>query len=274
MTISAPIAQPAPTDSPAARTRHVWSVGDYARIAEGFANGAAGFVRRLQLSADQRVLDVACGTGNLALPAARAGARVTGIDIAPRLLEQARRHAAEQGLGVQFDDGDCTDMPYADASFDTVMSMFGVMFAADPSAAAAELLRVTRPGGRIALANWTPEGFIGQMFARIVRHAPPPAGAQSPLAWGRDDVVRERLGKASRITTTRRLMVLAFPMAPADVARLFRDAYGPTLLTYARLGDSAAALHEELVQLWTEHNLAVGKATWVESEYLEVIAQM
>ena len=266
--------QPVADDSPAARTRHTWTVGDYARIAEGFATGAAGFVHRLGLARDERVLDVACGTGNLALPAARLGAVVTGLDIAPSLLEQARRTAGAEGLAISFDEGDCTAMPYADASFDTVMSMFGAMFAADQAAAATELLRVCRPGGRIALANWTPEGFIGKLFAIVVRHAPPPAGGASPLAWGREEQVRARLEGVRTLTTTRRMMTLSWSMSPADVAMLFRTCYGPTLLAYGRVAEAtAAALHADLVALWQEHNRATDGTTRVESEYLEIIAE-
>jgi SAM-dependent methyltransferase len=261
-------------ETPAARSRHVWSVGDYARIADGFARGAAAFVQRVAPAVGERVLDVACGTGNLTLPAARLGARVTGIDIAPSLLAQAGRAAVAEHLAVRLDEGDCTMMPYADASFDTLLSMFGVMFAADQAAAGAELLRVCRPGGRIALACWTPEGFIGQMFARVVRRVPPPAGAQSPLMWGREEPVRDRLAGVRTLVATRRTIDLAWPMSPADVATLFRVCYGPTLLAYAKLSEvDADALHEELVALWTEHNRATDGTTRVESEYLEVMAE-
>ena len=275
MTTIAPQPNTTPTpETPAARSRLVWSVGDYARIAQGFAAGAAEFVYRLAPARGERVLDVACGTGNQALPAARLGARVTGIDIAPSLLAQARQAADAEALALELDEGDCTAMPYADASFDTVMSMFGCMFAADQAAAGAELVRVCRPGGRIAVASWTPEGFIGHMFARVVRRVPPPAGAQSPLLWGREEQVRERLAGVRRLSATRRVMQFVWPFPPADVATLFRMCYGPTLLAYAKLDEATAAeLHEELVALWTEHNRATDGTTRVESEYLEVIAE-
>ena len=275
MTTMAPQQNTSPAaDSPAARTRHVWTVGDYARIAQGFAAGAAEFVYRLAPARGERVLDVACGTGNQALPAARMGAHVTGIDIAPTLLAQARQAADAEGLDVRLDEGDCTAMPYADASFELVLSMFGCMFAADQPAAGRELVRVARPGGRIAVASWTPEGFIGRMFATVVRHAPPPAGAQSPLAWGREEVVRERLQGVRSLSATRRMMRFDWPFPPADVATLFRTTYGPTLLAYARLDEAGqAALHEELVALWTAHNRATDGTTKVESEFLEIVAQ-
>lgn len=275
--MTATAAQPhsaAAPDTPAARTRHVWTVGDYDRIAQGFATGAADFVRRVAPAPGERLLDVACGTGNQALPAARMGADVTGIDIAPTLLAKLRHAADEQGLPMRLDEGDCTAMPYADASFDVVLSMFGAMFAADQAAAGRELVRTCRPGGRIALASWTPEGFIGQMFATVVRHAPPPAGASSPLLWGREEVVRERLKGVRTLTATRRTLEFRWPFSPADVATLFRTCYGPTLLAYGRLDEAgAAALHADLVALWERNNRATDGTTLVESEYLEVMAE-
>jgi SAM-dependent methyltransferase len=162
------------------RVRVTWTAGDFGRIAKTYERGAAEFIARLGLRPGEQVLDVACGTGNLALPAARAGALVTGIDIAPNLIEQAQASAAEEGLPVAFEVGDAERLPYADAGFASVVSMFGTMFAARPERAAAELLRVTRPGGRIALASWTPAGFVGEMLKTTVRFVPPPAGLPSP----------------------------------------------------------------------------------------------
>ena len=146
------------------RLRGMWMAGDFGEIARTIEAGAEEFITRLAPRPGERVLDVACGSGNLAIPAARSGATVTGVDIATNLLEQARARAASEGLTIQFDEGDAERLPYDDASFDTVVTMFGAMFAPRPELVAAELTRVCRPGGRMAMANWTPEGFIGQMF--------------------------------------------------------------------------------------------------------------
>lgn len=170
-----------------ARLKATWTAGDFGEIAKSYERGAAEFVRRLGLPAGARALDVACGTGNLALPAARAGAVVTGIDIAANLLEEARARADREGLSVRFEEGDAEELPYEAGAFDVVLSMFGVMFCPRPERASAELLRVCRPGGRIALANWVPESFIGQIFKTTAAYVPPPAGMPSPLQWGRRD---------------------------------------------------------------------------------------
>ena len=200
-----------PADGLSERVRATWSAGDFARIAVSYEPGAADFIARLGLRRGERVLDVACGTGNLTLPAARAGAAVTGIDIAPALVAQLLARADSEGLEVDAREGDAEALPFEHASFDTVVSMFGVMFAAHPEPAAAELVRVTRPGGRIALASWTPQGFVGQMLRVTVGHVPPPPGMPSVLLWGDPEVVRQRLGAAvGELRAERRHMVLAF----------------------------------------------------------------
>src|SRR5215203_2319555 len=176
------------------KLKATWMAGDFARIAESFSNGAAEFVERLNLKPGMTVLDVACGTGNQSIPAARAGALVTGVDIAPNLLEQARKWAENEGLEIRFDEGDAENLPYTDAGFDAVVSMFGAMFAPRPERITSEILRVCRAGGLVALANWTPTGFIGQMFKTTGKHVAPPAAMPSPLLWGDEKTVRERLG--------------------------------------------------------------------------------
>jgi SAM-dependent methyltransferase len=262
-------------DTLKSRLKATWMAGDFGLIAKSYETGAAEFVRRLDLAPGTRVLDVACGTGNLAFPAARAGAVVTGVDIATNLLEQARARAAAEGLSARFDEGDAEKLPYPDASFDAVISMFGVMFAPRPELAAAELLRVCRSGGRIALANWTPGGFVGQMFKTIAGHVPPPAGVPSPIQWGDEAKVRERLGGgATELRTTPRLIEFAFPFGAAEVVEFWRVYYGPTNQAFEALAaDPArqAALRADLERLWSEHNQAAGGSTRVESEYLEVI---
>ena len=228
---------------------------------------------RLSLAEGERVLDVACGTGNLALPAARAGALTTGIDIAPNLIAQAIAKAASESLAARFDVGDAEDLPYANASFDTVVSMFGAMFAARPPRAAAELLRVTRQGGRIVMANWTSGGFVGQMLRIVVGYVPPPPGAVSVLQWGDETIVRERLTGVESISIEKRRMVFVYPTSVAETVRLFRDWYGPTVRAFAALdAGQQISLEQDLVALWRDHNLARGDTTRVESEYLEVTA--
>ena len=256
-----------------ARVRTTWTSGDFGRIARGYELGSAQFITRLGLSADERVLDVATGTGNLALPAARAGAQVTGVDIAPNLVTQAKARAAAEGLTIRFDIGDAESLCYDDDEFDTAVSMFGAMFAARPERAAAELLRVVRSGGRIAMANWTPSSFIGEMFRMTARYAPPPAGLASPLLWGTEQAVHERLGAGvSSLALTRRIMTFEYALDPAGVVNEFIQWYGPTLRAMASLDDAArAALRTELEALWSDHNRATDGTTRVQSEYLEVV---
>lgn len=259
------------TDSANARVKAVWSAGDFGRIARSYERGAADFIDRLGLRAGERVLDVACGSGNLTLPAARAGARVTGIDIAPNLVVQARERAAAEGVEVQIDEGDCEALPYADGGFDTVTSMFGAMFAPHPERAAAEMRRVCRAGGRIAMANWTATGFAGQMFKVTAAHVPPPADVPSPLLWGDEATVYERFKNVADVKLTRRLIDLEYAIAPPDVVEHFRLYFGPTVKAFAAL-DAAGqeALRRDLIAHWAQYNRAGDGTTRVQSEYLEV----
>jgi SAM-dependent methyltransferase len=256
------------------RVRATWTAGDFGRIARGYVRGAGEFIARLGLDAGERVLDVACGTGNLALPAARTGALVTGVDIAPNLLAQAEARAASERVSIKFDLGDAEQLPYADGEFETVVTMFGAMFASRPDRAARELLRVTRSGGRIVMANWTPAGFIGEMLRATVAYVPPPAGIPSPLLWGTEDAVRSRLGDGvASLTLTRRLMTFEYPFGPEQVVNEFRLWYGPTLRAFAALDEvQRGGLRRDLERLWTENNRAKDGTTRVQSEYLEVIA--
>jgi SAM-dependent methyltransferase len=236
-------------------------------------SGAEEFIERLNLQKGERVLDVACGSGNLAIPAARKGAIVTGVDIAPNLIEQARVRAASENLECQFDEGDAENMSYTDASFDTVVTMFGAMFAPRPDVTASELVRVCRSGGRIAMGNWTPQGFTGQMFKTGARHVPPP-NIPPPVLWGDEETVRARLQEGiAELQLTRRPIMFYFPFSPAEVVEYFRQFFGPTNVAFAALDDEGqAALRRDLEQLWSEHNQGEAGTTLVESEYLEVIA--
>ena len=221
-----------------------------------------------------KVLDVACGTGNLALPAARTGADVTGVDIAPNLVEQARENAKREGLNAQFDEGDAEALPYADGSFDVVMTMFGAMFAPRPELVAAELKRVCRPGGVIAMANWTPAGFIGQMFKINASYLPLPAGMASPVLWGVEETIRQRFAEGiSNLELKPQSIRWVFPFSPAEVVEHFRSYYGPTQKAFGALDeDKQAALRKDLEQHWTAHNRTTDGTTDVDAEYLEVWA--
>ena len=256
------------------KLKAVWSAGDFGQIAKYYVNDAADFIKRLNLKPGMTVLDVACGTGNLAIPAARTGASVTGVDIAPNSVEQARQNAKAEGLNAKFDEGDAEALPYADASFDAVVTMFGAMFAPRPELVARELKRVCRPGGFIAMANWTPSGFIGQMFKITSTHVPPPPGMPAPVLWGVEETVRERLGEGiSKLDTQLQKVTWVFPFSPAEVVEHFRLYYGPAQKALGSLDEEkGAALRKDLEGLFTSHNEATDGTTRVEAEYLEVVA--
>jgi len=256
------------------RLRATWIAGDFGQIAKYYTGEAEEFVNRLNLKPGMKVLDVACGTGNFALPAARAGAEVTGVDIAPNLVEQARENAKREGLKARFDEGDVEAMPYEDGSFDVVATMFGAMFAPRPELVASELKRVCRPGGFIAMANWTPAGFIGQMFKTMAAHVPPPANMPSPLMWGVEENLRQRFGEGiSKLETKLQNLNFAFPFSPAEVVEHFRLYYGPTQKAFGLLDEvKQAALRKDLEQLWSTNNRATDGTTSVLAEFMEVIA--
>jgi ubiquinone/menaquinone biosynthesis C-methylase UbiE len=256
------------------KLRATWIAGDFGVIARMIEKGGEEFVNRLNVGPGKHVLDVACGTGNLAVPAAKKGADVTGVDIAPNLIEQAEKRAAAEGVTAKFEVGDAEAMPYADGAFDVTMTMFGAMFAPRPDVTASELVRVTKPGGTIAMANWTPEAFTGAMFKTGAKHVPPPPGMSPPLQWGMEDLVRERFGdKVSDLQMNRRKILFTFDGSPEDVVEHFRQYFGPTNKAFESLDETGqAALRKDLVDLWTEHNQATDGTTRVESEYLEVIA--
>jgi SAM-dependent methyltransferase len=257
------------------RMRDTWMAGDFGQIARYTAVGAAEFVDRLPIAGGMQVLDVACGTGNLAIPAARKGALVTGVDIAVNLLEQARKRAASEALNAVFQEGDAENLPFPDASFDVVMSMFGAMFAPRPERVAAELARVCKPGGTIAMANWTPGGFVGKSFQISSRHVPPqPGNLPAPVLWGDETVVHERFAAlVSNIETRTRTVLFDYPMPPREVVQFFREYFGPTRVAYSRLDEPGrAAFTADLEAIWNEYNEAKDGNTRVAAEYLEVIA--
>lgn len=256
-----------------ARLKSMWMAGDYGHFSQYLEPGAMTFFQTLCIQPGQRVLDIGCGAGQLSLPAARAGAVVTGVDIATNLIEQARTRAAEAGLHIAFIEGDAEALALPDASFDLVFSLIGAMFAPRPDLVAGELLRVCRPGGRIVMGNWTPGGFIGRMFKLTGARVPPPAGMPSPVLWGDEDTVRARLNTGlSELSLTRKLYVVQYPFPPAEVVEFFRTFYGPTNRAFAALDDAGQlALRSDLEAHWSAANLAGANETRIEAEYLEVV---
>ena len=250
-----------------------WMAGDFGQIANFTAQEAANFVNRIGITSRAKVLDVACGTGNTAIPAARAGGSVTAVDIATNLLEQARKRAAVENLEVRFEEGDAEDLRYADASFDVVLTMFGAMFAPRPERVASELLRVCKPGGVIAMANWTPQGFVGKSFHLTAKMVPPPP-VPPPVMWGDESVVQQRLGPgAKQITCTRQNAHFAYPFSPKEVVAFFRKYFGPTQMAFSKLDEAGQAeLASQLETLWREHNLSSDGRTEVKAEYLDIRA--
>lgn len=255
------------------RLKATWMTGDYGLFSRYLEEDAEVFYQRLRISPGTRLLDVACGAGQIALIAARAGAKVTGCDIATNWIEQARTRAAAEGLEITFEEGDAESLPYQDAQFNAIISMFGAMFAPRPELVAAELTRVCRPGGIIAMANWTPGGFIGQMFKIIARHIAP-SGMPSPALWGDEATVRDRFRNGvADLKLTPRLYRLEYPFPPDAVVEFFRVNYGPMTRAFASLdANGQKALRSELVRLWSEHNTVTGNTTNVDAEYLEVVA--
>jgi SAM-dependent methyltransferase len=253
------------------RLRATWMAGDYAEFDRYMEEGARAFLERLGLAPGTRLLDVACGAGRLAVPAAQAGAIVTGLDLAANLVAQGRARARAAGVTLTLDEGDAEALPYPDGSFDVVVSLIGAMFAPRPELVAAELIRVCRPGGRIVMGNWTPDGFVGEMFRVMARHVPPSPLMPAPTLWGDEATARTRLGAGGAIRTTRRTFPFRYPFPPAEVVEFFRRWYGPTNRAFASLDDTAgAALRRDLEALWAPHWRAEAGPTEVLAEYLEV----
>ena len=251
-----------------------WMAGDFGQIAKYNETEGAHFIERLRIPPGADVLDVACGTGNLAIPAARQGTKVIGVDIATNLLEQARARASSEGLKAEFREGDAEQLPFPDGHFDVVVSMFGAMFAPRPALAAAELVRVCRPSGFIAMANWTASGFVGKNFAITSRYLPPPENLEAPVLWGSEEVVTERFAKLGwKVETTRRNLEFKYPFGAAAVVQLFREYFGPTKMAFLRLDQAGRTrLATDLEKLWAEHNEGPANETHVKAEYLDVRA--
>ena len=266
-----------PLETIKAGMRASWIAGDFGMVAKTISAGAEAFAARLGIPPGARALDVATGTGNVAIPLARGGAVVTGVDIAPNLLEQARERAAAEGLSIQFDEGDAEQLPFPDASFDAAVSMFGAMFAPRPDQVASEFARVLRPGGLLAMANWNPGSFTGRMFRVGSHHVPPPPGVPPPVLWGDEATVRQRLEPYFEKIETRRVGIqFDLRMSPSETVEFFRRYFGPTQMAFSRLDEAGQkAMFEELVALWSAANVADNPAhhTLIGNEYLQVTAR-
>lgn len=259
-----------------AKHRAMWALGDYPALASDLLRDLGStIVQASGIGAGQRVLDIAAGSGNAAIPAAQAGASVVASDLTPELLDIGRRKAEELGVSLEWRQADAEALPFSDGEFDTVISVVGIMFAPHHEASARELLRVCRAGGTLGLINWTPEGFIGQMFATMKPYAaPPPPGSTPPPRWGNEDHVRSLLGdQVTDFTATRKVL----PVTAFDSAEAFRDYfkehYGPTIATYRNIADDperVAALDRDLVELGKRFDKGSGDLEW---EYLLVTAR-
>jgi ubiquinone/menaquinone biosynthesis C-methylase UbiE len=253
--------------------QQMWSTGDFAVLATGIVITGELLCESLDVSPGEKVLDVACGSGNGAISAARRAAVVTGLDYVPELLERGRERAAAERMEISFVEGDAEALPFDDGSFDVVLSTFGSMFAPDQQQAADELTRVCRSGGRIGMANWTPAGFVGQMFITIFKHAPPPVPIDPPLFWGLEPKVRELFGeRVSSVELVPREVILRF-QSPEHWLAVFTEYFGPLGVAMTRLGETGGpALAEDLLELARRENLAGDGALRIAAAYVEVLA--
>jgi ubiquinone/menaquinone biosynthesis C-methylase UbiE len=254
------------------RQQATWASGDYAVIGTTLQIVGESLAEAADIRGGERVIDIAAGNGNATLAAARRFAEVTSTDYVLQLLECGAARARAEGHAIDFRVADAEALPFADASFDVALSTFGVMFTADHRAAAAEMLRVVRPGGRIALASWTPTSFVGELLRTVTRHVPPPAGAASPLPWGTESYLVDLFGPAAAdIRCARREYVFRYK-SPAHWLQIFRDYYGPTYRAFATLdAEGQAALAAEILALLTRLNRGGATSLVIQSEYLEAV---
>ncbi|HMK13018.1 MAG TPA: class I SAM-dependent methyltransferase [Acidimicrobiales bacterium] len=254
------------------RQQGTWSSGDYAVIGTTLQIVGENLCEAVDIAAGEDVLDVAAGNGNASLAAARRGGKVVATDYVPALLEGTSARASAEGMQIATREADAEALPFGDASFDVVLSTFGVMFTPNQDQAASELLRVCRPNGRIGLANWTPESFVGQMFKIVGRYVASPAGVRSPLEWGNEARLRELLSASGRLDIRRRHFVFRYESAE-DWLDTFREFYGPTLKAFGALDAAAqSAMEVDLLILAREHNTSTSRGWRVPSEYVEVVA--
>jgi ubiquinone/menaquinone biosynthesis C-methylase UbiE len=254
------------------RQQATWASGDYHMIGTQILLVSELLIEALDVRSTERVLDVATGSGNAALAAARRGCAVVGVDYVPALLDRARQRAMAEGVPAEFVDGDAEALPFDDATFDVVSSVFGVMFTADQERAAGELARVCRPGGRIGLITHTPEGFIGQLFRTIAGHVPPPAGVASPVLWGTEARIHELFDGAIEDLQVEKAHYVFRYRTPGDFIAYWRRWYGPTMKAFEAVGDAGAdALEADLLDLIARFNRADDGTMVVPTEYLQSV---
>ena len=255
------------------RQQKAWTSGDYGKVGVTLVMIGELLCEAVDPHPGQRVLDVACGNGNASLAAARRFCEVVGIDYVPALLEQGRERAQADGLAVDFREGDAEDMPFPDAAFDVVISTLGVMFAPDQEKAAGELLRVCKPGGKIGIANWVPDSYVGDLFRTIAKHVPPPPGLKPPFVWGTEEGLRELFGDSiGSLQTQRRSFMWRYPSARYHV-EFMRGFYGPLYKAFEALDEEGQkALEKDLISVVEHYNRSDdGTAVWP-ADYLEVVA--
>lgn len=253
--------------------QRTWSLGDYARIGNPLVIMGERLCEAVDLRSGQRVLDVATGSGNTAISAARRFCDTTGVDYVPELIGRARERARAEGLEVAFEVGDAEGLPYPEARFDAVLSTLGVMFAPDQDRAARELLRVCRPGGKVGLANWVPDGFVGNMFRTVAAHFPPPPGVRPPTLWGTEDRLRELLGEGVSSLDTRRRAYTFRYLSASHFLEHFRVFYGPMRRAFESLAEGEReALEKDLKDLIGYWNVSGNGTAVIPSDYLEVVA--
>jgi len=252
-----------------------WEDGDYARFATYMEPGAIEILNGWQIPAHSHLLDIGCGSGQTAIPAARSGMKVSGIDIAANLVDHARERARYDDIDVRFDVGDAADLPYVDAEFDVIISLIGAMFAPDYQHVADEMARVCKPGGRLHMANWTPEGFAATMFRCVAKYTPPPAGVPSPALWGVEENVIDRLHSGfTGFTLERKYYPLwSYPFGTSELVEYFRQHFGPVKQAFDSITTrQQSSLRAELEDIYSAHNIATDGSTQIKGEYLNVSA--
>lgn len=257
------------------RIKSVWSNGDFGILAKVLEPEEKKLFRRLSIPKGASLLDVACGSGTIALEAARNGIKAKGLDIVEDLIRQAQESSRAENLEIDFIVGDAEDMPYADSQFDFVITVFGAMFCPRPLVAAGELFRVCRPGGNVVMGNWTTEGEINDFFDVVSKYSQPqPPGVPSPMEWGTRKLVEERIGsKCSNLEMEIRKLIMDFPMAPPEVSSHYIKYFGPTKTVYDMLEDkSKAEFERDLTEVWVKNNKGTPDNTIIEADYLQVVA--